>query len=165
LSGRKDWQHTWKPGSQASWLRTRRKRKDWRDVRAIDGSGLIDWLHHFPAVEQWLAAAMGSPVQQMQTPELHWAELKTIGDPPPLIPDVFLSNREAACEKLKEVFAGTTVQLQLDTRFPDQVADFALPDASGKNELVLPQARSLDADRLEAPLQKEGHSGCPLVLP
>jgi hypothetical protein len=67
---------------------------------------------------------MGFPVHHIQTPELHWAELKTIGDPPPLIPDVFLTNREAACEKLKEVFSGTTVQLQLDTRFPDQVADF-----------------------------------------
>jgi hypothetical protein len=60
----------------------------------------------------------------MQTPELRWAELRTIGDPPPFIPHVFLSIREAACEKLKEVFSGTTLQLKLDTRFPDQVADF-----------------------------------------
>ena len=48
---------------------------------------------------------------------------------------------------------------------PQLEEQLALPDASGKNELVLPQARSLDADRLEAPLQKGGHSGCPLVLP
>jgi hypothetical protein len=42
-----------------------RQRHDWRDVRVIDGSGLIDWLHHFPAVEQWLATAMYLPAQQM----------------------------------------------------------------------------------------------------
>src|SRR5215470_18200850 len=48
---------------------------------------------------------------------------------------------------------------------PQLEEQLALPDASGKNELVLPQARSLDADRPEAPLQKGGHSGCPLVLP
>ena len=48
---------------------------------------------------------------------------------------------------------------------PQLAEQLALPDASGKNELVLPQARSLDADRPEAPLQKGGHSGCPLVLP
>ena len=27
---------------------------------AIDGSGLIDWLHHFPAVERWLAPRCAS---------------------------------------------------------------------------------------------------------
>jgi hypothetical protein len=124
LSGRRDWQHTWKEDAQAKWLEGRRQRHDWCDVHVIDGSVLIDWLHHFPAVEQWLASALYLPAQQMQTPELRWAELRTIGDPPPLIPHVFLSIREAACEKLKEVFSGTTLQLKLDTRFPDQVADF-----------------------------------------
>jgi hypothetical protein len=124
LSGRRDWEHTWKEEAQATWLENRRQQHEWRDVRVIDGSGLIDWLQHFPAVEHWLANKMGFPVHHMQTPEQRWAELATIGDPPLLIPDVFLTNREAACEKLKEVFAGTTVQLQLDTRFPDQVADF-----------------------------------------
>lgn len=124
LSGRRDWEYTWKEDAQARWLEDRRQRKDWRDVRVIDGSRLIDWLDHFPAVERWLADKMGLPVQQMQTPEQRWADLKTIGDPPPLTPDVFLANREAACGKLKEVFSGTTLQLKLDTRFPDQVADF-----------------------------------------
>jgi hypothetical protein len=76
-----------------------------------------------PAVEHWLAAEMGLPARQMQTLELHWAELSTVGDPP-LTPHVFLANREAAGEKLKEVFSGTTLQLKLDTRFPDQIADF-----------------------------------------
>jgi hypothetical protein len=134
LSGRRDWPHTWKQGSQARWLKDRRKRNEWRDVRVIDGSGLIDWLHHFPAVEQWLATAMRLPVHQMQTPELRWAELRTIGDPPPLTPHVFLSNREAACAKLKEVFSGTTLQLKLDTRFPDQLADFVAAYVAGMDE-------------------------------
>ena len=60
--------------------------------------------------------------------------MRTIGDPPPLIPHVFLSNREAACEKLKEVFSGTTLQLKLDTRFPDQVTDFVAAYVSSPDE-------------------------------
>lgn len=124
LSGRRDWPYTWKEDAKADWLEKRRQQNDWQDVRVIDGSGLIDWLHHFPAVELWLADMMGLPAQQMQTPEQRWAELRTIGDPPPLTPHVFLTNRDAACEKLKEVFSGTTLQLKLDTRFPNQVADF-----------------------------------------
>lgn len=35
-------------------------------------------------------------------------------------------SRDAACQELKEVFSGTIAQLQLDTRFPDQVADFVV---------------------------------------
>lgn len=124
LSGRRGWEYTWKEDAQATWLEDRCQRKDWRDVRVIDGSRLIDWLDRFPAVERWLADKMGLPVQQIQTPEQRWAELRTIGDPPPLSPHVFLASRDKACEKLKEVFSGTTLQLKLDTRFPDQVADF-----------------------------------------
>jgi len=124
LSGRRDWSYTWKENAQASWLEDRRQRNDWRDVRVIDGSVLIDWLQHFPAVEQWLAAAIGLSAHQMQTPEQRWAELRTIGEPPPLTPHVFLANRDTACKKIMEVFSGTTIQLKLDTHFPDQVVDF-----------------------------------------
>ncbi len=124
LSGSKDWEYTWKKDAQANWLDDRRKRDDWLDVRIIDGTRLVDWLHHFPAVELWLAAKMGFPVQQIQTLEQRWAELRTIGAPPPLTPHLFLTNRDEACAKIKEVFSGTVLPLQLDTRFPDQVADF-----------------------------------------
>ena len=124
LSGRRDWPHTWKKDAQASWLEQRRQRNEWLDVRVIDGSVLIDWLYFFPAVERWLSNVMGIPGQQMQTPEQRWDELKTIGEPPPLIPKIFLINRDAACEKLKEIFSGSTLQLKLDTRFPEQVPDF-----------------------------------------
>jgi hypothetical protein len=124
LSGRRDWQHTWKKAAQATWLEERRKRNDWRAVRVIDGTKLIDWLQQFPSVELWLAEKMGLPVQQIETPEQRWSLLRTIGDPPPMIPDVFLVNRDAACAKLKEVFAGTAIQLKLDTHFPEQMVDF-----------------------------------------
>jgi hypothetical protein len=136
LSGRRDWPHTWKPDSQRTWLNERLARNEWRNVCVIDGSGLIDWLHHFPAVEHWLASMMHLPVQQMETPELRWAELRTIGEPPPLTPHVFLSNREAACEKLNDVFSGAIFQLKLDTRFPDQVANFVAAYVDGMNEDV-----------------------------
>jgi hypothetical protein len=42
LSGRRDWQHTWKEDAQAKWLEGRRQRHDWCDVHVIDGSVLID---------------------------------------------------------------------------------------------------------------------------
>jgi DNA-binding transcriptional ArsR family regulator len=134
LSARRDWPYTWKKNSQAKWLQQRRRRNDWQDVCVIDGSGLIDWLLSFPAVERWLADVMGLPAQQIQTAEERWTELKSIGAPPPLTPQVFLVNRDAACEKLKDLFSRTTVQLKLDTHFPDQVADFVAAYVASMDE-------------------------------
>lgn len=147
LSARRDWQYTWKEDAQAKWLEDRRGRKDWLDVRVIDGSGLIDWLHSWLPVETWLAGRMGFPVQQVQTLEERWDILRTIGEPPPLKQDLFLANRDAAREKIAEVFLGTTLQLKLETHFPDQAADFvaafvadmdadAKPDALGRCIIV-----------------------------
>ena len=106
-------------------MRDRRRRNEWLGVCVIDGSQLIDWLQQFPAVEQRLARGDKPPANQIGTP--CWSskhELKTIGDPPPLPPSIFLLNRDAACEKLREVFTGAVLQLKLETRYPDQVANF-----------------------------------------
>jgi len=124
LSARRDWEYSWKPDAQARWLQERRSRGEWGFVNVIDGSRLIDWLQQFPSVEAWLAGAMGQPVDEMQTPEQRWAELRMIGHPPPLPPEVFLVNRDDARTKLAEVFDGNTLQLKIDTHFPSQIADF-----------------------------------------
>lgn len=125
LSGRRDWEHTWKEDAQGTWLKDRLAKGEWRDLRVIDGTKLIDWIHQFPSVELWLAQRMIClPMQQIDTPEQHWSLIRSIGEPPPLTPKVFLTNRDEACGKIKEVFAGNAAQLKLDTHFPDQVVDF-----------------------------------------
>ena len=127
LSARRDWPYTWKEEAQGSWLTERRTRGEWKDVRVIDGTKLVDWIHQFASVELWIAKKiLGSGVQQIETPGQHWDVIRTIGEPPPLIPYVFLTNRDEACAKLKEVFDGTAVQLKLETHFPDQVVDFVV---------------------------------------
>ena len=104
LSGRRDWPYTWKEDAQAKWLEDRRNRKEWLDVRVIDGSGLIDWMKSFLPVELWLADKMRFPIHQLQTIEDRWDCVRTIGEPPPLPPSLFLANRNAAQEKMKAVF-------------------------------------------------------------
>ena len=124
LSGRRDWEHTWKEDAQGAWLEKRRARGQWRDVRVFDGTKLIDWIHQFPPVGLWLAQkTIGMPVQQLETPEQRWNWVHTIGEPP-LTPKLFLANRDDACAKLKDVVAGTMVRLKLETHFPDHVVDF-----------------------------------------
>ncbi|VVB72415.1 Uncharacterised protein [uncultured archaeon] len=123
LSGKSGWGYTWKKDQQATWIDKRHKLNEWKDVRVIDGTGLIDWLMHYPSVEQWLAGKMGQPTQ-IETLEQRWDVLRGIGSPPPLITDVFLANREGTCIKLNDVFADKTLRLRLDTYYPNQVVDF-----------------------------------------
>lgn len=125
LSGQRDWEYTWKQGAQATWLEDRRERGEWKDVRIIDGTKLMDWVHQFPAVELWLAQKiLNVPVERIEIPEQYWSVVRSIGEPPPLTPDLFLVNRDEATAKLKEVFDGTTMQLRLTTHYPDQVVNF-----------------------------------------
>jgi hypothetical protein len=149
LSARRDWEYTWKENAQACWIEERRIRSEWKDIRVIDGTKLIDWVHHFPAIELWLAEKIipGLPAQQIETLEQRWDILKSTGQPPPLTPDVFLANRSEACEKLRELLDGTITQLKLTTYFPDQVADF-----------VSSYVASLDVEA-----QKEAVSRCLIV--
>jgi hypothetical protein len=125
LSARRDWEHTWKENAQGAWLEERRNRREWKDVRVIDGTKLVDWIQQFLPVALWVAQKTnGVPAQQIETPEQHWSMIRTFGEPPPLTTNVFLANRDEACAKLKDVFNGTSVQLKLETHFPNQVVDF-----------------------------------------
>ena len=60
LSSISGWGYTWKKDNQAKWIEKRRKLNEWKDIRVIDGTRLIDWLMHFPSVEQWLAERWGN---------------------------------------------------------------------------------------------------------
>jgi hypothetical protein len=134
LSGRRDWPYTWKENAQATWLEERRERNEWLDVRVIDGSVLIDWMKSFLPVELWLADKMRFPIHQLQTIEDCWDCIRTIGDPPPLPPALFLANRSVAQEKLKGVFWGATSQLKIETLFPEQTANFVAAYVAGMEE-------------------------------
>ncbi|WP_103309414.1 MULTISPECIES: hypothetical protein [unclassified Pseudomonas] len=124
LSGRRDWEHTWKEDSQGRWLEDRIARGEWAEVRIIDGTKLIDWICQFPAVELWLANIIIGLPQTIETPDQRWNLIRSIGEPPSLMPRVFLTGRDEACSKIHEIFVGNAIQLKLSTRYPDQVVDF-----------------------------------------
>jgi len=123
LSARRDWGYTWKQKAQARWVEERKHRNEWKDVRVIDGTKLVDWIRLFPAVERWLAHKMGFPLHGIDTPTVRWEILQGIGSPQ-LTPQVFLTNREDACKKLGQILAREINLLRLQTHFPDQIVDF-----------------------------------------
>ena len=127
LSGRRDWEYSWNEEAQIDWTDRRKKAEEWKDVRVIDGTKLIDWLNQFLAVEIWLADRMGLPVNQFEALDLRWETLRAIGDHPPLTPRIFLEGREDACCKIKGLFAKGQPAgwVRFETYFPEQVPDFA----------------------------------------
>lgn len=141
MSGRRDWPNTWKPDGIETWIEERKALGQWKDVRVIDGTKLADWIEQFPSVGDWLASRMGRTLGGIQGPERYWAKLRSMGDPPPLVPDVFLENRAKAQDKLKSLLAGESRTLKLETRYSrSSAADF-----------VSSYVASLDeAQRLEA---------------
>lgn len=133
LSGRRAWKGTWKEGEQLQWQSTREGEGNWKAVKLIDGTRLVDWMRRFPAVEWWLAQIVLGHVniRGIETAEQRWDLTRSIGEPPPLSPAVFLANREVAGRKLQEVLDNTAVQLKLETRYPDQVVDYVCAYIAG----------------------------------
>ena len=121
----------WTIKRQSNWIAERKRRNEWRDVRVIDGTKLIAWLSEWPSVERWLAKTMGRRVEQLDTPTAHWRVTSSIGEPPPLCPNVFLTGRDVARDKLQAVFSRTYQRLKLTTHFPDQVVDFVAAYLAG----------------------------------
>ena len=125
LSGRRAWTFAWKPESQTSWLKERRKTAKWKDVRIIDGAQLIDWVRQFHAVETWLAGRMHDlSTQDIDIPERRWEVVSSYGESQPLPPEVFLVGRGTGIDRLQKVVAGEERQLNLKTRYPNEAIDF-----------------------------------------
>lgn len=116
--------HSWNVDDQRAWLEERRKSTDWKEIRIIDGTKFVHWLSLFPGIEFWLAEEFGIPTVGISSPFLHWENLKRYGSPPDLRPEVFLIGREKAVEQLLRVFRGETLELLLETRYPEEGIDF-----------------------------------------
>lgn len=115
--------HAWTTDAQKQWRAQKLELEEWRDVRVIDGTRLMEWLSSFPAVERWLAMKMHLPADAIEMPEERWMELSRIGSPPPLTPSLFTANRSHACSKLDDVLSGSSTLLKVDTHFPAHMAD------------------------------------------
>ena len=123
-SGRRDWPHTWATAGQLQWLERRKVNREWKHLQILDGTKLVDWVWHFPAVERWLASRMGIVDPHTTTPDLYWAELRRTGEPPLLAPQLFLVGRDEARRKLKDALAMSSLQFRLETHSPQDVVDF-----------------------------------------
>lgn len=125
LSGRKSWRYTLKRDGAETWINDKKKLGQWKDVRVIDGSQLIDWVFQYPAIGHWLRASILEAPADFETAESQWNLLRGFGAPPPLCTDLFTLGRSNADEKLRRLIIDRNdKELRFDTRFPRHPKDY-----------------------------------------
>ena len=124
-SGASGWPNSWRDEGMAIWIEKRKKRKEWYDVRVINGAILTDWISFFPAIGHWLATEILGLPSGFETAQTRWNQLHSLGDPPPLSHDLFTIGRTDPGNKLRDlVIENNSAQLRFDTRYPNHTADF-----------------------------------------
>ncbi|PKK90361.1 MAG: hypothetical protein CVV64_10385 [Candidatus Wallbacteria bacterium HGW-Wallbacteria-1] len=120
LSGRRDWENTWKTDGISDWTEKKRALNHWKDIKVLDGCCLIDWVSQFPAVGHWLGTTIDQMPNDFDTAENYWSLISSFGSPPPLHPDLFINGRNDASEKLSRLLIDhNDNQLRFDTHFPE----------------------------------------------
>lgn len=121
----KEWRDSKGNNTQEAWIEKRRSKGEWRNIRLIDGTKVVDWLLKFPDIGLWLAEmVVDLPGRHVETVDKHWELLQSYGGSSPLIPDLFLANRANAIQRLKEMYHSEAKEMRLHTSFPHQVVDF-----------------------------------------
>ena len=133
LSGERGWEHTCKSYGQKTWLDDRKKENNWKDVRIIDGAGLVDWLSQFPAIQSWLARKMGLNVDNIDAIDSYWNMINATPNGIMLTTEIFLLGREHAIRKLKEVLIEPKC-LKIETNYPEQIPSFVAAYLKSLNE-------------------------------
>ena len=119
LSGQRGWKHTWTPEGISTWIANKKEFNQWKDVKVLDGCQLVDWVSRFPAVGYWLGALIGQTPKDFDTAENYWHLISSYGAPPPLLPDLFIVDRNPATDKFHQLIVEqNNNQLRIDTRYP-----------------------------------------------
>ena len=125
----------WTDEKRKDWIRDRVNRGEWKDIRVIDGTILIDWVRQFLPIESWLASVLsGHDTNQITTPELTWKVIESYGQSSPLTPGLFLNNRADAQTRLQSVLDGKDSRLRISTRYPVEGTDFVCAYLSSLEE-------------------------------
>lgn len=126
LSGKRAWKPTKKEKDINGWVLQKKNNNEWKDVKVLNGSDIIDWLSHFPCVSHWFLCKMGNMPADFDTAENRWETIRRYGHPPnTLNPSLFTSCRENSNVMLEKLIIDkSTSQLRIDTRYPTQVPDY-----------------------------------------
>jgi len=72
--------HNWK--SKDEWIKARKAKNEWKDVRAYDANDLEQWIELSASAQVWLADKIGIPSKGCQTLDDYWSFWSETADPP-----------------------------------------------------------------------------------
>ncbi len=140
----------WRPGKDR-WVRQKRRRGEWYDVRAYDAQDLEEWLAAAPEVDRWIAGRLGLRPDGVTEIEDYWERIAALSEPP-LAPGIFLTSRSDSVEEVRRWLAGPPSVLAFEAGAPDEVVDFfaAYLQACSPEEREGIGARAVVVDTREA---------------
>jgi transcriptional regulator with XRE-family HTH domain len=106
------------------WAHQKRDEGVWKNVKAYDGTDLVHWIEQYPAVGQWLAAALGKRPQGVRQLEELWSEW-SLATQWPLPTDLMLSDRDEDSATLLRWLRGEHSAIAFQAESPEEVAAFA----------------------------------------
>lgn len=154
------------PG-HATWQKTKKKEKKWKDVRVFNLDHLVSWLDYTPAVALWLAREIGNVISgDLQDLEGFWNEW-SVGTSPSMTPELVIAGREKDVEQIQQWVIGNPEILEVEGDHPDEAFSFLyasivrLPE----NERFRALARCIKADSVsEVRAMTQAYEGRSLIF-
>jgi hypothetical protein len=110
------------PGKD-DWIRDKVCDGVWKDVVAYDADDLETWLERAPHVHAWISALLGKDPYEVESLETWW-ESWAAATKPPLRPDLLLSSREDAVERVRETATTAPASLTLSGDSQEEATAF-----------------------------------------
>lgn len=149
------------------WTKEKRDRKEWKDVRYIDGSILEDWLEDCPAVAARFAKndLKKLPIAGVRSTDEFWEEFST-RFAPQLVEKVLLAGRDDQAKYLMQQLNAGVGKLLYAADSPDEVVAFtvaAIRSAEPAVRLFI-ESRALVVDSEDAARRLAGRKGLVFLL-
>ncbi|WP_374471182.1 hypothetical protein [Phenylobacterium sp.] len=107
------------------WVDAKRARKDWKDVRLLEGPHLIHWLEDRPSVAARWARKIGARPADVRSTDQYWDEY-VLRFQEPLSEDILLCGREKSAEVVIDRFMGGSGAVSFVADSPEEVVAFAV---------------------------------------
>ena len=111
-------------GKIESWVQTKRKERQWKNIKVLEGTQLTDWINLFPGVLWDTGIVPNAMIDQHA--KAYWESLSkpTLSHLPELTTDIFLASRNNECRKLQSFFSNPDGFLEIGAEYPENVANF-----------------------------------------
>jgi hypothetical protein len=139
---------TWQ--NRENWCEAKRRKKEWKNVRAFDCSDLAEWLDSVPTVSRWFARLIGKCPSDAVDVSGYWESIAH-SSVPELPATAVLAGRERTVAELDEWLKGPAAVAFVECDSALELIDFFAAYATSENcKSITAEARSAIIETKEA---------------